>query len=142
MTFHHFTDRQIAGQRLMVGFEGQELNSELKYLIRENKVGGLILFAINLSSPEQIKNLCASAQDYARACDQPPLLIAVDQEGGQVARLKAPFTCFPGNPAMQGTEDAVDFATITASELKSIGINMNMAPVLDVPLAGIQSVMK
>ncbi|RJP75230.1 MAG: beta-N-acetylhexosaminidase [Desulfobacteraceae bacterium] len=141
MTFHDFSDRQIAGQRLMVGFEGKELNSDLKYIIRELKIGGLILFAINLSSPEQIRELCVSAQDYALSCNQPPLFIAIDQEGGQVARLKKPFTCFPGNPSMKNEVDAVDFARITASELKSIGINMNMAPVMDVPLEGIQSVM-
>jgi beta-N-acetylhexosaminidase len=141
MTFHNFSDRQMAGQRLMVGFEGKELNSDLKFIIRELKIGGLILFAINLSSPEQIRELCVSAQDYALSCNQPPLLIAIDQEGGQVARLKKPFTCFPGNPSMKNTEDAAAFAEITASELKSIGINMNMAPVLDVPLEDIQSVM-
>ena len=141
MTFNNFSDKQIAGQRLMVGFEGTELNSDLKYLIRELKVGGIILFAINLSSPEQIRELCVSAQKFALSCNQPPLFIAIDQEGGQVARLKAPFTRFPGNPSMKTTEDAIYFAKITASELKSVGINMNMAPVMDVPLENIQSVM-
>lgn len=125
----------------MVGFEGTELNNDLKYLIGELKVGGIILFAINLSSPEQIKDLCLSAQEYALSCNQPPLFIAIDQEGGQVARLEEPFTLFPGNPSMKTREDAIDFARITATELKNVGINMNMAPVMDVPLESIQSVM-
>ena len=141
MPLPHFSDRQVAGQRLMVGFEGTEITSELRYFIKELHVGGLILFAINLESPEQIQNLVRSAQEYAASCGQPPLLIAIDQEGGPVARLKEPFTRFPGNPAMKSTDDAIQFARITASELKSIGVNMNMAPVMDVPQKDIQSVM-
>lgn len=123
---------QLAGQRLMVGFEGTALNEDLKYLISHLKIGGVILFAINIESPEQIKALCRSIQDCARTCQQPPLFIAVDQEGGQVARLKEPFTIFPGNPHMKSEEDAVNFAEITAAELNQVGINMNMAPVMDV----------
>ncbi len=136
-----FSDEQLAGQRLMVGFDGTELNSDLKFLIDSLKVGGIILFTRNLSDPDQIKHLCRSIQQYAAFCGQPPLLIAIDQEGGQVARLKEPFTRFPGNPKMQGKEDAAFFARVTAQELIDAGINMNMAPVLDVAPEGIQSIM-
>ena len=136
-----FSPEQSAGQRLMVGFDGTELNAELKFLIDTLKVGGIILFSRNLIDPEQIKNLCVSMQSYARSCDQPPLLIAIDQEGGQVARLKEPFTQFPGNSKMKGPDDAVFFAKTTATELSEVGINMNMAPVLDVAPEGINSVM-
>ena len=58
-----------------------------------------------------------------------------------MARLKEPFTQFPGNPKMKGPEDAVFFARTTAKELSEVGINMNMAPVLDVAPEGINSVM-
>jgi beta-N-acetylhexosaminidase len=136
-----FSDKQLAGQRLMLGFEGTELNEDLKFLIGELKVGGIILFTINIESPDQIKDLCRSIQDYARGCGQPPLFIAVDQEGGQVARLKEPFTIFPGNPHMKSDKDAVDFAEITAAELTQVGINMNMAPVMDVSPEGSDSIM-
>jgi len=136
-----FTPEQSAGQRLMVGFDGTELNAELKFLINTLKVGGIILFSRNLIDPGQIKDLCFSMQSYARSCDQPALLIAIDQEGGRVARLKEPFTQFPGNPKMRGPEDAVFFAKTTAKELSEVGINMNMAPVLDVAPEGINSVM-
>ncbi|MBI5894864.1 MAG: glycoside hydrolase family 3 protein [Desulfobacterales bacterium] len=81
------------------------------------------------------------AQAYATRSGQPPLFIAIDQEGGVVARLKPPFTQFPGNPAMVGVEDAIAFAQITAKELNSIGVNMNMAPVLDVAPDASSSVM-
>ena len=125
----------------MVGFEGTAFNEDLKFLIGQLKVGGVILFAINLESPEQIKNLCRSIQDYARSCRQPPLFIAIDQEGGQVARLKEPFTIFPGNPHMNSEADAVHFAEITAAEMVQVGINMNMAPVMDVSPEGSGSIM-
>ncbi|MBF0377449.1 MAG: glycoside hydrolase family 3 protein [Desulfamplus sp.] len=122
----------LAGQRLMVGFEGVELNLELKALIRDIKVAGIILFAINIKSAAQVKELCKSAQDYAKSCNLPPLFIAIDQEGGKVARLKKPdFTEFQGNPYIKDIDDAKNFATIVARELKSVNINMNFAPVMD-----------
>lgn len=132
---------QLAGQRMMVGFDGAVFNGAVKSLIDEFLVGGIILFAQNVVSPEQLKELCTSVQQYAASIGHPPLLIAVDQEGGAVARLKEPFTRFPGNPAMEGTADAAEFAAVTARELLSVGINMNMAPVMDVPPEGFESVM-
>lgn len=137
-----FSDRQLAGQRLMVGFDGTTLDSNLKFLIDTLKVGGIILFARNLESPDQIQRLCDAVQAYARTCGQPPLFIAIDQEGGQVARLKPPFTQFPGNPAMSGIGEAAHFARVTARELSAVGINMNMAPVLDVAAPGMGGIMK
>ena len=135
------SDRQLAGQRLMIGFNGTHLNRDLQSLIDHVNIGGIILFSRNLNGPDQIASLCNSIQDYARKCGQPPLFIAVDQEGGEVARLKEPFTQFPGNPHIQNEEDAIHFATVTASELARVGINMNMAPVLDVAPQDVNSIM-
>jgi len=131
----------MAGQRLMVGFDGTELNPQLRFLIETLKVGGLILFSANIASPRQVASLCADAQALARSCGLPPLLVAIDQEGGQVARLKEPFTRFAGNPGMRAHSDAAHFARVTARELKSIGVNMNMAPVLDVAPIQMNSIM-
>ena len=131
----------MAGQRLMVGFEGTELNRDLEFLIDTIKVGGIVLFARNLENPGQIRHLCASIHEYTRSSGQPPLFIAIDQEGGQVARLRKPFTQFPGNSKMKDIKDAKYFARVTAKELKSVGINMNLAPVMDVAPEGINSVM-
>ncbi len=136
-----FSDRQLAGQRLMVGFDGTRLSEDLRFMIQHLKVGGIILFAQNLETPDQIKELCTSVQDYARRCGQPPLFIAIDQEGGEVSRLKAPFTQFPGNPHMQAEADAIHFAEVTAGELSQVAINMNMAPVMDVAPVNIDSIM-
>ncbi len=141
MDITDFSDTQSAGQRLMAGFDGTELNAELKFLINALKLGGIILFSRNLIDPGQIKDLCLSMQSYARSCGQPPLFIAIDQEGGRVARLREPFTQFPGNSKMKGPEDAVYFAKTTAKEFLEVGINMNLAPVLDVAPEGINSVM-
>jgi beta-N-acetylhexosaminidase len=137
----NLSDDQLAGQRLMVGFDGYDLNRELKNYIDALKVGGVILFSRNISSSQQLKELCDSVQSYATSCGQPPLFISIDQEGGVVARLKESFTRFPGNPMMKGIKDAVKFGEITSFELKKIGINMNMAPVMDVAPKGFKSVM-
>ena len=136
-----FDTEQLAGQRLMVGFDGTTLNADLKQLIGTLKVGGLILFARNVETPDQIRKLCAEAQAHAADCGQPPLFIAIDQEGGQVARLKAPFTQFPEKPPLKNRADAANFARITAQELLDVGINMNMAPVMDVADPSIDSIM-
>jgi len=132
---------QLAGQRLMAGFTGTELNPELRFLIHDLKVGGIILFSRNLETPDQTKDLCESIQEYAHACRQLPVFIAIDQEGGVVARLKEPFTQFPGNPYMLDEKDAERFAVTTARELKQVGINMDMAPVMDVAPQEIDSIM-
>ena len=133
---------KMAGQRLMLGFEGTELNPELKHLIKDLGTGGLILFRGNIETPEQISRLCMDCQAYAESSGLPPLFIAIDQEGGTVVRLREPFTIFKGNPYIEGPEDARNFANITAQELKSIGVNMNFAPVLDVVPEGLDSIMK
>ncbi|MBU0972957.1 MAG: beta-N-acetylhexosaminidase [Proteobacteria bacterium] len=132
----------MVGQRLMLGFEGTHLNQDLKRIIRELKAGGIILFRPNIQSPDQVSRLCSDVQSYAADCGQPSLFIAVDQEGGVVARLKPPFTQFPGNPYLHTREDAQAFAGVTAAELTIAGINMNMAPVMDVAPEGVDSIMK
>jgi len=131
----------LAGQRLMVGFDGTDFNADLKFLITELKVGGIILFSRNLGRPEQIAQLCRDCQAAAAEQGLPPLFVAIDQEGGQVARLKPPFTQFPGNPAMSGEQEAMEFARVTAAELKQIGVNMDMAPVLDIAPPDVDSIM-
>ncbi len=138
----HFSDEQIAGQRLMVGFDGVEFNAGLERRIKSIKIGGIVLFSRNVSTPEKMADLCRSVQECAAAEGQPPLFISVDQEGGMVARLKEPFTLFSGNPSMKGESDAIRFARTTASELTSVGINMNLAPVMDVAPADGSSVME
>lgn len=132
----------MVGQRIMAGFQGTELNAELRFLIDTLQVGGIILFSRNITGRGQLKNLCKSAAQYAKSFNLPPLFIAVDQEGGTVARLKAPdFTEYKGAPFIKTIADALAFTRGVASDLNDVGINMNMAPVMDVFPEGFDSVM-
>ena len=66
MTIHTFSDEQLAGQRLMVGFEGREFNENLRELIGRLYVGGLILFSQNIAEPDQLQRLCRDCQGAAQ----------------------------------------------------------------------------
>ncbi|MBC2717761.1 MAG: beta-N-acetylhexosaminidase [Desulfobacteraceae bacterium] len=133
----------MAGQRLMVGFDGTIFNSDLESLIKDLKVSGIILFSQNIENPDQLTTLCKSIQSYALVCGQPPMFIAIDQEGGTVARLRKPhFKEFPSVTALKNESDAKAFSRDMATELSKLGINMNMAPVMDVAPTDIASIMK
>ncbi|WP_423222559.1 glycoside hydrolase family 3 protein [Candidatus Amarolinea aalborgensis] len=139
------------GQLFLVYFDGSTLSPALATMIADYHVGGIVLFQIadNLQSARQAAELINAAQAAALAHGaQIPLFVAVDQEGGPVVRLPAPATHFPSNMAVgaAGSADlARAMAQVTASELKALGINMNLAPVLDVndnpdnPVIGLRS---
>ncbi len=137
------TDEILAGQRLIIGFDGVRLSLECATRIQTMGIGGVILFSRNIESPDQLADLCRELQACAAEAGNLPLFIAIDQEGGEVARLKAPFTEFPGGAAMITTTEAAErFAAVTARELFEMGINMNMAPVMDVAFDPERSIMK
>jgi beta-N-acetylhexosaminidase len=143
MNVENFSLDRLTGQRLMVGFDGTAFNSELEFLIQNLKVGGIILFSQNIENPEQLIALCKSIQDFTLSCGQPPMFIAIDQEGGTVARLKKPyFKEFPGACELKTETDATVFSRDMATELSKLGINMNMAPVMDVAPTGFDSIME
>jgi beta-N-acetylhexosaminidase len=124
------------GQLFMAGIPGKSLDDGTEALIRDCNLGGVILFSRNIEGPEQVAQLCQGLQDAAMKHQNLPLFLAVDQEGGRVARLGTPFTRFPGNEAI-GKDDspldrAKEFGLTTATEMKLVGLNMNMAPVVDV----------
>ncbi|MCK5097869.1 MAG: beta-N-acetylhexosaminidase, partial [Desulfobacteraceae bacterium] len=132
----------LAGQKMMVGFDGIEFNSDLKFLISKLKVGGLVLFTRNIESPLQLKTLLDKITNFATKCKLPKLFISIDQEGGEVARLKKPFKVFKGNPSIKNKKDAEKFARTQAIELKCLNINMNFAPVMDVVPDDYKSIME
>jgi beta-N-acetylhexosaminidase len=80
------------GQLFMIGFDGTTVSADLASFIKECQPGGVILFARNLESTEQIVDLTNALQ---RCSPQSPLLISIDQEGGRVSRLPKGFTIFP-----------------------------------------------
>ena len=132
MARNEMTSREKIGQLFMVGFMGTTVTSDLASFIKEYKPGGVILFSRNLESVEQIVEL---TNDLQRCSPQSPLLISIDQEGGRVSRLPKGFTIFPPCELIgrcNSGELAYAVAATTAKELRAVGINMNMAPVLDV----------
>jgi beta-N-acetylhexosaminidase len=123
--------RQI-GQLLIAGFNGQQIPPELRSLAKEFGLGGVILFARNVSEPEQVAEL---AFETSRLVPDLPLWVSIDQEGGRVARLKAPFTEWPPMATLGRSGDvrlAERFARALAAELKAVGITLDYAPVLDI----------
>lgn len=132
----------LAGQRLMAGFDGTTLDDEIKFLIHDLKIGGLILFAGNVKNPGQVAQLCRDSQKFARRCNCLPLFLAIDQEGGQVARLKMPlFKEIQGAPAINTLEKATALGREMANLLKGLHLNMNLAPVMDTVPHGFQGIM-
>ncbi|WP_052888683.1 beta-N-acetylhexosaminidase [Thermogemmatispora carboxidivorans] len=137
------------GQLLMAGFEGTEPSPAILDLIENHRLGGVILFSRNIESAEQVYHLTSALQAKARAAGhRSPLLIAIDQENGMVQRLGEHVTLFPGNMAL-GASNSPELVTAvaraTGRELRALGINMNLAPVLDInnnpanPVIGVRS---
>lgn len=123
------------GQMLMVGipagWTGKNSN-----ILGNIKVGGVILFKRNISSKAQLKNLTAKLQNMAKQSETLPLFIAIDHEGGRVNRLpRNGFTAFPFPLYISKTGDIEKVKTmgkVMARELLSVGIHINLAPVVDV----------
>ncbi|UUS58108.1 MULTISPECIES: beta-N-acetylhexosaminidase [Acinetobacter] len=120
---------------LMLDIAGTELTQEDIELLQAPQVGGMILFGRNIESPEQVRALT----DHMRQI-RPDILIAVDQEGGRVQRLKQGFTLLPamgkfGELYLTEPEKAVELAEqcgwLMAAEVLAVGIDFSFAPVLD-----------
>jgi beta-N-acetylhexosaminidase len=122
------------GEFLMVGFEGREMDGALAAHIRELRPAGLIFFRRNIVAPEQLARLTREIQGLAEAELGRPLFLAVDQEGGTVARLPAPFSRLPEALSLgeEGPEAVELQSGLTAREMRLVGLNLNFAPVLDV----------
>ncbi len=134
--------------RLMIAFAGTELSRSAARRIAEHDAAGVTLFrAQNVVDPPQIRGLTAAIQG-ARPAGAPPLLVAVDQEGGQLVGLGEGTTRFAGAMALGAAGDealAERVAGATARELRALGVNVNYAPVCDLannpsnPALGIRS---
>lgn len=138
-------DRWI-GQMLLLGFRGARLTEEDPFLeeVRRLHVGGVVLFDYdvpsrtperNIIAPDQVRELTATLRRAAEI----PLFIAIDQEGGRIARLK-PERDFPPTRSqaelgrLDQEEATRENARRIASTLKDLGVNLNFAPVLDLAL--------
>ncbi|MBK8136975.1 MAG: beta-N-acetylhexosaminidase [Chloroflexi bacterium] len=121
---------QQVGQRLMAGFDGLAAPDYILEWLAAGRIGGIILFQRNVESPEQLAALTASLHGAAMR----PILIAIDQEGGEVARLRRLFAEAPSAMALAagGGRYAEAVAHTLGAEMRALGINQNYAPVVDV----------
>lgn len=128
--------RQMIGQHIFIGISGLTLTDDEKKFIIENNIGGVTLFGRNVSSPEQIHHLCNEIQNLRfQTKEKLPLFIAIDMEGGRVARLKAPFTQWPPLKKLGDLDSpsaSFQFAFNMGQELRAVGINLDFAPVVDI----------
>jgi beta-N-acetylhexosaminidase len=131
------TPSQLAGERVLTGVEGTAVSARLRAAIRGGRVAGVVLFAANFPSRAAGRRLIAELQAIPRPRGlRRPLLVMVDQEGGQVVRLSGA----PNASAQQMGERGAAFSRrqgrATARNLGDVGANVDLAPVLDVGRAG------
>ena len=122
------------GQLLIVGFDGHTMNDNINNLITEDKVGGVILFKKNVENSTRLISLINSLKTK-NSQNKTPLFISIDEEGGRVSRMPNEIKKLPTNQAIGKKNDAslsYNIGKIIGEELKSLGFNMNFAPVLDI----------
>jgi beta-N-acetylhexosaminidase len=145
---HNLSLDEKVGQLLVFGFEVGTINDHAINLIRKYKAGNVILFARNVDSPQQLFALTHDLQQLALKEIGIPLFITIDQEGGMVTRIKNGATFFPGAMTIAATGskyNAYKCGQHMGKELKALGINMNLAPSLDInnnpynPVIGVRS---
>ncbi|WP_125154160.1 beta-N-acetylhexosaminidase [Clostridium rectalis] len=148
MEINKMSLREKIGQMLMIGFDGYELNTNIVRAIKEYNIGNIILFTRNFKNIEQLYGLNKELQNLSISENGHPLFIAIDQEGGMVTRITKGATFFPGNMALSAGGDEKDAylcGKYSGEELMALGINFNLAPVLDVnnnrnnPVIGVRS---
>ena len=121
------------GQMVMIGFNGTDVNEDILYMLRQFHMGGIILFDRNMESIEQVKKLTHDLQ--TKSDEKLPLFIAVDEEGGNIVRMKHVLKPPPSQEEIGNSgnvDEAKKWAIKISKNLKDMGINTNLAPVADV----------
>lgn len=120
------------GQMIFAGFDGFEAPDTILDALRAGRLGGIILFSRNVSSPQQV----AALTDSLQAAAPYGVIISIDQEGGTVARLREGFTESPGAMALASAQDSEAWvermSNMLALELRALGIHWDYAPVVDI----------
>ena len=147
-TVAQMTIKEKIGQLVFVDFPNPSPDDNLRKLISEYKLGNIVLFARNVTNIEQLHNLNQTLyHEIMRETGILPL-IAIDQEGGMVMRITEEATFWPGNMTLaagQNSAYAYELGKMMGEELRALGINMNLAPSLDVnnnpynPVIGVRS---
>lgn len=128
------TMEEKIGQLFILGFEGKDIEEETKHLIEDFKIGGLILFSRNIEDSNQIIQLINNLKDLNKN-NKIPLFISIDEEGGNVSRLPKEFKKLPQAKKIGDTRDidlSFKFGELLGLRLKSLGFNLNYAPVMDI----------
>ena len=124
--------QHLIGEKLVVSMEGHTPSSSLLDRARRGRIGGVLIHGWNFSSSTQLRSIANELQQAAAQGGQPPLLIAVDQEGGQVKTVSwIPPTLSP--PEMGSSDTARTQGRKTGGALVGLGVNTDFAPVADVP---------
>ncbi len=134
-TVDHMSLREKIGQMFVTGFPSKELSADMKEAIEQYKVGNMILFSHNIENKYQLGGLVAELQQWFTTHTGVPGFITIDQEGGRVTRMPKDATNVAGAMAIASSgrpENAYAAGRMTARELKALGINFNLAPVMDV----------
>lgn len=122
---------KLIGQKLVIGIPGTVITPEIISHFKEVHAGGLILYRINFTSPAQLRQLLTDLEESLGR----RLLVVADHEGGRVIMFREGITVFPDNLAV-GATGRVDYARrqgqMEARELRRLGIDVNLGPVLDV----------
>lgn len=131
----NMTIEEKIGQMIVGGFQSTEPDEHIKRMIKDYHMGGVILFDRNMDTPSQVAGLTNQLQDIAYSTDhQIPLSVGVDQEGGDIVRMKKYFSNIPSQQALgkEGDEEKIkQLAVRTGEQLKAMGFTINFAPVLD-----------
>jgi beta-N-acetylhexosaminidase len=128
---------QLLGQRLVVGFDGTVVSPQLEAAIRQGRVAGVVLFADNLPSRAAGRQLISRLQSLPRPRRlRAPLLVMVDQEGGQVVRIDGAPAVSAAAMGARGAAFSREQGRRTAANLGQLGVNVDLAPVLDVARPG------
>ncbi len=129
-------DTDLLGQILILGYFGLDPSPEILEWISEKKIGGVKIFGWNVSELERLgKSISLMQKTAAGNPLKIPLFVATDQEGGWVRHVKGKTSITPGNMSIGATgmpEDAYQTGSFIGQELKTLGINMNFAPTVDI----------
>ncbi len=129
------TLEQLVGQKLMITMAGRKPSQALLRRVRRGQIGGVVLLARNVGTRAGVTRLTRQLQRAAAEGGQPPLLISIDQEGGTVKRVSwaPPTVTVPEMGRFRSTRLARTQGARTGEALRRLGINMDLAPVADIP---------
>lgn len=128
------TLEEKVGQLVMVGLDEYTSNAHSKEMLEKYKVGGFILFEKNIKDAKQMLSLINSLKQ-SNLINKIPLFLSIDEEGGRVTRMPKEFVKLPSSKYIgqfNNSQLSYDIGTILGKELKSFGLNMDFAPVLDI----------